>query len=87
MLEIACPANTAIGPGGGCLVSPDPRGGLGGYLGDPVQALQVLREQLEVALAGVQAQEQKLRELRQHREAAGHEEGQRGRGAGRQRSE
>jgi hypothetical protein len=38
----------------------------------------------------VQAQEQKLRELRQHREAAGHEEGQPGRGgrgAGRQRSE
>jgi hypothetical protein len=38
----------------------------------------------------VQAQEQKLRELRQQREAAGHEEGQpgrSGRGAGRRRSE
>jgi hypothetical protein len=57
---------------------------LGGHLGDPVQALQVLRQQLEVALAGVQAQEQKLRELRQEEEG---QRGRGGRGAGAQRSE
>ena len=83
VIDVACPANTAVGPVG-CLVSADPRGGLGGHLGDPVQALQVLRQQLEVALAGVQAQEQKLRELRQQEEG---QRGRGGRGAGGPRSE
>jgi hypothetical protein len=42
--------------------------------GDPVEALQALRQQLEVALAGVRAQEEALR---QQRSAAGREGGQR----------
>jgi hypothetical protein len=42
--------------------------------GDPVEALQALRRQLEVALAGVRAQEEALR---QQRSAAGREGGQR----------
>jgi hypothetical protein len=36
----------------------------GGPGGDPVEALQALRRQLEVALAGVEAQERVLREQR-----------------------
>ena len=53
--------------------------------GDPLEDLQRLRRQLEVALAGVRAQEDELR--RQH---GTREEGQQargGRGAGAQRSE
>ena len=45
-----------------------PVGGGGGEDGDPVAALQALRRQLEVALAGVRAQEE---ELRRQRAAAG----------------
>jgi hypothetical protein len=56
--------------------------------GDPVEGLQALRRQLEVALAGVRAQEE---ELRRQRAASGREEGQQqgrgGRGAAAQRSE
>jgi hypothetical protein len=62
-----------------------PVGGGGGEDGDPVAALQALRRQLEVALAGVRAQEEELR--RQH---GAREEGQQargGRGGGAQRSE
>jgi len=50
---------------------------VGGPGGDPVEALRALREQLEVALAGVRAQEE---ELRRQRSAAGGEGGQQGRG-------
>jgi hypothetical protein len=46
----ACPAGTAI---------PGPVGP-----GDPVEALQALRQQLEVALAGVRAEEEELRRQR-----------------------
>src|SRR6266851_6951375 len=43
-----------------CFLSQAPRGP-GGLGGDPVEALQTLRRQLEVALAGVRAQEEELR--------------------------
>ncbi len=45
--------------------------------GDPVEGLRVLRQQLEVALAGVRAQEA---ELQRQRAATGREEEQQGRG-------
>ena len=44
---------------------------------DPVEALQALRQQLEVTLAGVRAQEE---ELQRQRAATGGEGGQQGRG-------
>src|ERR1700730_14430003 len=45
--------------------------------GDPIEALQALRQQLEVTLAGVRAQEE---ELQRQRAATGGEGGQQGRG-------
>ena len=50
-VQQACPAATAIGPGP---VGP----------GDPVEALQALKKQLELALASVEAQERVLHEHR-----------------------
>jgi hypothetical protein len=67
-----------------CLISQDPFGP-GGIGGDPVQVLQVLRQQLEVTLAGVRAQEA---ELQRQRAAAGEAgETQRGRGGRAARTE
>jgi hypothetical protein len=67
-----------------CLLSDGPPVAVGPG-GDPVEALQTLRQQLEVALAGVRAQEE---ELRRQRTAAGGEGGRQGRGGrGAQRSE
>jgi hypothetical protein len=70
-----------------CLVSQDPRGP-GGLGGDPVLALQTLRQQLEVTLAGVRAQEAELQRQRAATGTGGEggHQGRGGRGAGAQRS-
>jgi len=74
----ACPfgTNPCLISQNPCLFSQDPLG-QGGIGGDPVQVLQVLRQQLEVTLAGVRAQEE---ELQRQRAATGGEGGQQGRG-------
>jgi hypothetical protein len=59
-----------------CLLSDGPPVAVGPG-GDPVEALQALRRQLEVTLAGVRAQQE---ELQRQRAATGGEGGQQGRG-------